>query len=64
MDDEGRQIRDAFSLAAGALAMAAAWPAAGPTLAFFQLLLGSANATLSGLLLLGIVNPADELISS
>src|SRR6185503_18827467 len=48
--------------AAGALAVLAARPAAGATLAFFQLLLGPANASFSGLLLLGILDPADELV--
>src|SRR6266576_6955682 len=50
-------------LSAGALAMLAPWPAAGPTLAFLQLLLGPANAALSGHLLLGIFDPADELVA-
>src|SRR3984893_9676350 len=54
----GRQL-----LSAGALAMLAAWPAAGPTLSFFQLLLGPANAAFSGHLLLGILDPADELVA-
>ena len=43
--------------------MLASWPAAGPTLAFLQLLLGPANAAFSGHLLLGILNPADELVT-
>jgi len=38
-------------------------PAAGPTLAFLKLLLGSANAAFSGHLLLGILDPADELVA-
>src|SRR3984893_16807471 len=54
----GRQL-----LSAGALAMLAAWPAAGPTLAFLKLLLGSPNAAFSGHLLLGILDPADELVA-
>jgi len=41
----------------------APWPAAGPTLAFFQLLLGAADAACSGRLLLGIFDPADELVA-
>jgi hypothetical protein len=41
-------------LPAGTLAMLAPWPAAGPTLAFLQLLLGPANAAFSGHMLLGI----------
>jgi hypothetical protein len=40
----------------------APWPAAGPTLAFLQLLLGPADAAFSGHLLLGILDPADELV--
>jgi len=41
-------------LSAGALAVLAPWPTAGPTLAFLQFLLGPANAAFSGHLLLGI----------
>jgi hypothetical protein len=44
--------------------VAASWPAAGPTLTFLQLLLGPAYATFSSLLLLGILDPADELVAS
>jgi hypothetical protein len=51
-------------LSAGAVAVRAPWPAAGPTLAFLQLLLGPANATFSGRLLLGIFDPADELVAA
>ena len=43
--------------------MGAARPAAGATLAFLELLLGPPNAAFSGLLLLGILDPADELVS-
>ena len=50
-------------LPAGALAVRAPWPATGPTLAFFQLLLGAANAAFSRGLLLGIFHPADELVA-
>src|SRR5947208_6880785 len=50
-------------LSTGALAVPAPRPAAGPTLAFLQLLLGPANAAFSGHFLLGILNPADELVS-
>src|SRR5437868_1305616 len=50
-------------LSAGALAVLAPWPAAGPTLAFLQLLLGPANATFSGQFLLGILDPANELVA-
>src|SRR6266702_6755928 len=52
------------SLFAGALAVPAPWPAARPPLAFLQLLLGPAYPAFSGHLLLGILNPADELVSS
>ena len=52
-----------WSLSAGALAVPAPWPAAGPTLAFLQLLLGPANAAFSSHLLLCILDPADELVS-
>jgi hypothetical protein len=55
--------RRRWSLSGGALAVPAPWPAAGPTLAFLQLLLSPANAAFSGHLLLGIVDPADELVS-
>ena len=50
-------------LLAGAFAVAAPRPAARPTLAFLELLLGSANAAFSGHLLLGILDPADELVA-
>jgi len=50
-------------LSAGALAVAAPWPTTGPTLAFLQLLLGAANPAYPGLLLLGILDPADELVA-
>ena len=50
-------------LAAGAVAVLAPGPAAGPALAILQLLLGPANATFSGRLLLGILDPADELVA-
>jgi len=48
---------------AGAFAVPAPRLAAGPTLALIQLLLGPANAAFSGHLLLGILDPADELIA-
>src|SRR5258708_33979846 len=51
------------ALPAGALAVFAPRPAAGPALAFLQLLLGPSNAALSGGLLLGILDPADELVA-
>jgi hypothetical protein len=40
----------------------APWLAARPTLAFLRLLLGPADAAFSGHLLLGILDPADELV--
>jgi len=50
-------------LPAGAVAVLAPRPAAGPALAILQLLLGPANATFSGRLLPGILDPADELVA-
>ena len=50
-------------LPAGAVAVLAPRPAAGPALAILQLLLGPANAAVSGRLLLGILDPADELVA-
>src|SRR6185295_12131161 len=38
-------------------------PAAGPALALFELLPGPADATRPGRLLLGILDPADELVA-
>ena len=62
--EAGRGQAAAVALgAAGALAVLAAGPAAGPALAFFQLLPGAANAALAGLLLLGVLDPADELVA-
>ena len=58
-----RSIRSELGLSAGALAMLAPRPAAGPALAFFELLLGPANAALSSHLLLGVLDPADELVA-
>src|SRR5437588_11966802 len=46
-----------------AVAVLAPRPAAGPALAFLQLLLGPPNAALSGGLLLRILDPADELVA-
>src|SRR6202790_2230810 len=51
------------TLPAGAVAVLAPRPAAGPALAFLQLLLGPPNAALSGPVLLGILDPADELVA-
>ena len=51
------------ALAAGPLAVRAPWPAAGSALAVLQLLLGPANAALSCRHLLGILDPADELVA-
>jgi hypothetical protein len=50
-------------LPAGALAVRAPWPAAGPTLAILELLLRPANAAFASHLLLGILDPADELVA-
>ena len=50
-------------LFAGALAVRAARPAAGPTHAFLQFLLSPADTAFSGRLLLGIFNPADEFVA-
>jgi len=50
-------------LSASVLAVFAAWPATGSTLSFFQLLLSPANAAVSGRCLLGILDPADELVT-
>ena len=47
----------------GAVAVLASRPAAGPALALLQLLLGPPNAALSGALLFGILDPADELVA-
>src|SRR5687768_16604030 len=50
-------------LGTGALAVVASRPAAGATLAFLELLLCPANAALPRRLLLGILDPADELVA-
>lgn len=50
-------------LRAGALAVLAPRPAAGPALSFLQLLPRAPNAALTGSHLLGILDPADELIA-
>src|SRR3954447_303092 len=50
-------------LAAGALAVPAPRPAAGPTHAVVQLLLGPADPALPSLLLLGVLDPADEFVA-
>jgi hypothetical protein len=47
----------------GALAMFAPGPTAWPTHAILEFFPSPANAPLSGLLLLGIINPTDELIA-
>jgi hypothetical protein len=52
-----------LQLLAGAFAVVAPRPAARPTLAFLKLLPGSTNATFSGHLLLGVVDPADKLVA-
>src|ERR1700737_5403030 len=51
------------TLPAGAVAVLAPRPAAGPALACLQLLRGPPNAALSGPVLLGILDPADELVA-
>jgi hypothetical protein len=58
-----RYPAEALALSAGALAVPAPWPAAGPALAFLQLVLGPADAAFSGHLLLGVLDPANELVS-
>jgi hypothetical protein len=58
---DGRLLRR--PLPAGAFAVLAPRPAAGPALAFLELLLGPANPALSGHLLLGIFDPANELVA-
>ena len=50
-------------LSAVPLAVAAPWPAAGPTLAFIQFFHGPANAPFSCHVLLCILDPADELVA-
>src|ERR1700681_3338370 len=51
------------TLPAGAVAVLAPGPAAGAALAFLQLLLRPPNAALPGPVLLGILDPADELVA-
>ena len=62
-----RAVRDSTltstELLAVALSVLTSWPAAGSTLAFFQLLLSAANAACSCRRLLGILDPADELVA-
>jgi len=48
---------------AGALAVLAAGPAAGAAHAFFELFLGATDAAVSRGLLLGVFDPADELVA-
>jgi hypothetical protein len=50
-------------LFAGALAVRAPGPAARPAQTLFQFLLSPADAAFSGLLLLGILDPADEFVA-
>src|SRR5271154_3363063 len=50
-------------LPASALAVLAARPAAGPALSFLQLFPRAPDAALAGGLLLGILDPADELVA-
>src|SRR5205823_2810765 len=58
-----RETRSCGPLLACAVAVLAPRPAAGSALAFFQLLLGPPNAARPGGLLLGILDPADELVA-
>src|SRR5882757_10274982 len=58
-----RSVSCSRLLSAGALAVRAPWPAARPTLAFLELLFGPANAAFPSHLLLGIFDPADELVA-
>ena len=57
------RVSSAEALGASALAVLAPWPAAGSTLAVLQLLLGPANAACSRCCLLGVLDPADELVA-
>ena len=50
-------------LSAGPLAVFAPWPAAWSPLPFLELLLGAADPSFSGRLLLGILDPADEFVA-
>ena len=60
---DGRDARQP-RLFTGALAVFAPRPATRSTLAGFEFFLRAANAALSGLLLLGIFDPTDELVAS
>jgi hypothetical protein len=51
------------ALPAGVVAVLAPRPTAWPALAFLQLLLGPPDTALPGGLLLGILDPADELVA-
>ena len=50
-------------LPAGAVAVLASGPAAGPALSFFEFLLGPADAAFPGRVLFGVEDPADELVA-
>ena len=52
-----------LSLPTVAFTMPTAWPTTGPPLAFLQLLLSPANTAFSGLLLLCVLDPTDELVA-
>lgn len=52
-----------WPLSAGALAVLAPRPAAGPTAAVLELLLRPTNASVSSLALLGVLDPANELVA-
>ena len=60
---QGRTVPMPRLLSTGALSVPAPLPAAGPTLAFLQLLLRTANTAFSGHLPLGIFDPSDELVA-
>jgi len=62
-EDWGFWLPRVGRLPASALAMLAPGPAARSAHAFLQFLLGPADAALPGLLLLGILDPADELVT-
>ena len=49
---------------AGALAVLAPRPATRSALAFLEFFLGATDASFPGLLLLGVLDPADELVAA
>jgi len=60
----GFEYRVGLSNLAGAFAVAAARPAARPAHSVFEFLLCAANSAGSGFRLLGVFDPADELVAS